>query len=71
MRARRRGLAVAALLAAAGLAACEPSIREVNPAPPGISYRLVGGETMDQLKGRAEQYCAQYGKHASPAGGPG
>ena len=55
---------VVALLALGG---CTPSIRVVNPAPPGISYRL-DDESIDQLKQRAQHYCGQWGKQASLGG---
>jgi hypothetical protein len=62
---RQRLRAAAAALATLSLLAdCAPSIRAVNPAPPGISYRLDDG-SLDQLTQRAEQYCSGWGKHAS------
>lgn len=39
----------------------------VNPAPPGISYRL-DGDSMDRLNQRAQDYCGQWGKRASLEG---
>jgi hypothetical protein len=64
---RQRLRATTALAALVVLAACTPQVRTINPAPPGISYRL-DGESLDQLTQRAETYCAHWGKHVSLGG---
>jgi hypothetical protein len=61
----RVGLVILPILVAAlALGGCAPSVSAVNPAPPGISYRL-DGDSMDRLKQRARDYCGQWGKQAS------
>ena len=42
---------------------CDSEPRIVNPAPPGISYRIDGNDIADANQ-RAAQYCGQYGKRA-------
>jgi hypothetical protein len=51
-------------LTACGLFGSEP--RVVNPAPPGVSYRVMNGNVAatDQ---RAQDYCGRYGKQAKHA----
>jgi len=45
------------------LAGCKNEPRIVNPAPPGVSYRVDGNDIADPNQ-RAAQYCGQYGKRA-------
>jgi len=51
------------LAGVAALAGCSHEPQLVNPAPPGISYRVNGSDLADTNE-RAAQYCGQYGKHA-------
>lgn len=54
-----------ALLLLVGLAACSTAAPKIVGAPPpGIAYRVDGGATAETDR-RADQYCQQFGKHAT------
>lgn len=55
------------LAACAALAACSTGSRQVNTAPPSVSYQVTGNG-LARTNAEAQNYCAQYGHAAQYRG---
>jgi hypothetical protein len=53
---------VITMLALAGCSFGEPKVKIVNPPAPGIAYRF--GNSIAEVKGKAQRYCGQWHKEA-------